>query len=259
MANIEMGKPGGNQILQSFFTPEWIQGCAAFTVGLGIGFLSLVTLHTRAVNECYERTGIHHQYIINENIDRACDTGIKYLRMIKQILMNMFQKLRKNIKGKINPQSIVMIIVAFFIFAVTFMIAMTQLDAATHTKWNAAVWTMFDTVLPVLAVVGVILGFLSTRGKKGTMRNPIQILANWIEKLKSNHKGEMTVSDVVYIAIGILCVALIFPIAMNNGIFGNTAVLTWAASPVYTLFVIVVPIIVVIAIALQFIPHGGKK
>jgi len=173
----------------------------------------------------------------------------------------MFKKLGKNLRGRIDPKNIVMIVIAFFVFAVTFQIAMTAIDASTHTKWNPAVWTMYDTVMPILGVVGAIVGFLAyIRSGKGSAHTPLLILAKWYEKLKNNHKAGISVTDVVYLSMGLLISAYIFPTSMNSGVFGNTAVLTWATSPVYTLFTLVVPIIVIISLAMMYISGvGGKK
>jgi len=66
-------------------------------------------------------------------------------------------------KMAMGAKSVIMIGVAFFLLAVVFPIAMTQVTGTNTTLWNAAVTTMFVTLLPILVIIGAAIKFLPTR------------------------------------------------------------------------------------------------
>jgi len=60
---------------------------------------------------------------------------------------------------------VVRTIVGFLLVAILFPIAMQQVVGATTTAWNTAVQTTFNTLLPVLVIIGIAYGFLKFTGE----------------------------------------------------------------------------------------------
>jgi len=63
-------------------------------------------------------------------------------------------------------------------------------------------------------------------------------------------------SVIVVMSIGFLLAALLFPIAMEQVTNGTTGWTGWDTT-VETIFTVLLPILVVIGIAIRFVPHGG--
>ena len=60
----------------------------------------------------------------------------------------------------LNAKSIVMFAVALLLVAYLFPIALTAIYDANITGWAAVVVTIFQTVLPIIAVIAIALKFL---------------------------------------------------------------------------------------------------
>ena len=60
-----------------------------------------------------------------------------------------------------EAKSVILIVVAFFLFVIAFPIAQYQIITASNlTLWDAAVNTLFTVLLPVLSAIGVALKFI---------------------------------------------------------------------------------------------------
>lgn len=64
-----------------------------------------------------------------------------------------------------NPKQVVMLAVALLLIGILGPIGISEIANATTTNWNASVVTIFQTVLPILAVIGMALGFLKLKAE----------------------------------------------------------------------------------------------
>jgi len=71
----------------------------------------------------------------------------------------MFDKLRKD-KRAIGVRGVVGAAVAILLIGILVPIGLLAVADANTTGWNASVITIFQTVLPILAVIGLALKFL---------------------------------------------------------------------------------------------------
>ncbi len=62
-----------------------------------------------------------------------------------------------------SVRDVVMLAVSLFVVAVILPPALTAIATATLTSVNAAVVTMLTVLLPIIAVIAIVLGFLKTR------------------------------------------------------------------------------------------------
>ena len=62
-----------------------------------------------------------------------------------------------------SAQAIVGLIVGVFMFAIMFPIAMDEITGANTTAWETPVTTIFQTVLPIIVVIGVAIAYLAYR------------------------------------------------------------------------------------------------
>lgn len=60
----------------------------------------------------------------------------------------------------LNIGKVISAAVGFFLIAILFPIALSEVANATTTNWEASVITIFQTVLPIIAVIGVAIAFL---------------------------------------------------------------------------------------------------
>jgi len=60
--------------------------------------------------------------------------------------------------------TVAMLVVTFIITAIVGPIAIDTIVATTTTNWNAAVVTIFKTLLPILFIIGVAIKYIP-RGK----------------------------------------------------------------------------------------------
>jgi len=70
-------------------------------------------------------------------------------------------------KGTISMQSIIMIVVGFFVFAILAPIGLTAIygvSAANQSAWGTTIWTIFSVLFPILFLVGVAIRYVP-RGK----------------------------------------------------------------------------------------------
>lgn len=63
--------------------------------------------------------------------------------------------------------------IGFFLIAILFPIGLDLIANETTTAWNASVITIFKTVLPIIAVIGVAVAFLpEIKGSLGAWFKP---------------------------------------------------------------------------------------
>ena len=65
----------------------------------------------------------------------------------------------------VSINDVVVMAVSFFLVAILGPIAIGTIANTTTTSWNASVVTMFQTLLPILWVIGVAITYIP-RGKK---------------------------------------------------------------------------------------------
>ena len=73
------------------------------------------------------------------------------------------------------------------------------------------------------------------------------------KKLWKNTRAAVTAGTIVSIAVGFLLVAILVPIAMQQVVAANTT--GWDAT-VKTIFATLLPILVIIGVAIKYIPRG---
>jgi len=129
-----------------------------------------------------------------------------------------------------SARGIVGLAVSLLLIAILVPIAMTEIVGANQTGWGTALVTIFGTVIPVLAIIGLALKFLPG-SRKGSSRS------------------------VVNLAVGLLLIAILVPIGIL--ILVNTNTTTWP-SATGVVFATVLPILALIGLALKFLP-GSRK
>jgi len=82
---------------------------------------------------------------------------------IVKIRANGFMRDRR---GAVTAQRVMGYGIAFFLIGILFPIGMNSIMNATVTGWDSAVQTVFQTLLPILCVIGIAIDFLPRR-KKG--------------------------------------------------------------------------------------------
>jgi len=127
-----------------------------------------------------------------------------------------------------SAKSIAGLAVTVILIGVLLPIAMTEIIGANTTGWSTAQTTIFQTVIPILCIIGLALAFLP-RGKKGSSRS------------------------VVNMAVGLLLIAILVPIGILVLVNENTT--TWPTAT-GTVFGTVLPILILIGLALKFLPRG---
>ena len=165
-----------------------------------------------------------------------------------------------------NVKTMAMIAIAALVFAIMFPLAMAEIIKATGSTWNAAVLTLWRTLLPVLAIISIAILFIP-RGTKGSMKHPILGLYALLQKLRHNKKG-VGIASIVGLIIGLFVLAIALPIAFDylysvNATFnatnssGSGSFMTASNyAAVYTVFSILMPVLVMIGAVLYFIPKG---
>ena len=56
-------------------------------------------------------------------------------------------------------------IIGFLLIAILFPVAMTEVVGAATGSWSSAIRTVWNTLLPVLVIVGLAYGFLKFSGE----------------------------------------------------------------------------------------------
>lgn len=115
--------------------------------------------------------------------------------------------------------------------------ALLQIASTDTTGWNSAVATIFKTLIPILAVLGLVMGFLYFGGYR---------------------RGSMKIGNIVQIAVVLLVLAVVFPIGINSIATMQTA--TTIGTNTYTidsstktLLQTLLPIVAVISVAFGFL------
>jgi len=140
------------------------------------------------------------------------------------------RKFLKNVKGAVGAKTIATIAISVILIGILVPIAMDELIASNTTGWSTAQKTLFQTVIPVLAIIGLALYYLPS-SRKGSSRN------------------------VVNVAVGLLLVAILVPIGILVLVNKNTS--TWPTAT-GTVFGTVLPILILIGLAIKFLP-GSRK
>jgi len=123
-----------------------------------------------------------------------------------------------------SGKSIVGIAVSILLCAILVPIAMTEIVGANTTGFTAPILTLFGTVVPILAIIGIALKYIPS--SKGSSRN------------------------VVNVALGLLLFAILIPIGLL--IMVNTNTSTWPTAT-GVVFATVLPILALCGIALKFL------
>jgi len=69
-------------------------------------------------------------------------------------------KIFKDRKAKIVLSDIVIMAVGFLLVAILTPIGMTELVGANTTLWNTSVATIFQTLLPILYIIGIAIAYV---------------------------------------------------------------------------------------------------
>lgn len=67
---------------------------------------------------------------------------------------------KKKGSGDVTMNRVVTYAVAFFLVGILFPIGLGEVYGANTTSWNTAVITVFQTVMPILAIVGIAIDFI---------------------------------------------------------------------------------------------------
>lgn len=68
-------------------------------------------------------------------------------------------------RGAVSASYVIGAVVALLMFSIIFPIAMQEVVTANTTGWQASVLTIFGTLVPILAAVGIAIKFISGVGK----------------------------------------------------------------------------------------------
>ena len=140
----------------------------------------------------------------------------------------MFERLKNWFRARKGElKTIVTIVMGLLLVVLLFPVAMEQIATTSHTNWNSAVWTVFSVLLPILCVIAIAMIFVyKTTSKRGELK---------------------TIATLV---VGLLLVALLFPVAMSQIASVNTTGWNPAVATVTT---VLLPILAIIAIAMIFL------
>ena len=78
----------------------------------------------------------------------------------------MFAKLKGSIKGAVSPQTILGLVIAFFVLAYVTPIGLNYLAVAINASVNSTVKTIFTIIVPILFALGAALYFMPGGKKK---------------------------------------------------------------------------------------------
>ena len=123
-----------------------------------------------------------------------------------------------------TAKAVVGVAVSILLVAILVPIAMTEMVGANTTGWGASLITIFGTVVPILAIIGIALKYIPS--SKGSSRS------------------------VVNVAVGLLIFAIMMPIGIL--ILVNTNTSTWPTAT-GVVFATVLPILALIGVALKFL------
>lgn len=71
---------------------------------------------------------------------------------------------KRNIKGAISAQVIIMMAVGFLLVAIMAPIAINEIANATTTGWGSAVVTIFTILLPIIFIIGIAVRYVPRGG-----------------------------------------------------------------------------------------------
>lgn len=159
-------------------------------------------------------------------------------------MKNFLKRFLNNVKGEIGINEVVMLIIGFVVVAVIAPIALDQIAKTTTTNWETAVITIFQVLLPILFVIGVAIKYVP-RGKGAWTEMPYT-------RLLRDRRGALTISAIVMMVIALLLVAILFPVAMA---YIKTNTTAWG-SALWVIWTVLLPILVIIGIAVRYVPRG---
>jgi len=73
--------------------------------------------------------------------------------------MSILEKVKRRFAYHEKMGAVVILVVALFVVAILIPPALQQIYGANTSGWNSAVITVFQVLLPVLAIIGVALYF----------------------------------------------------------------------------------------------------
>ena len=98
----------------------------------------------------------------------TCDKDYKYITSKKRLnvkkMWKRFRTFLKNVKGAISSKTVVLLAVGLLLVGILAPIGLGTIANANTANWDANVVTMFQVVLPILAVIGIALKYIP-RGK----------------------------------------------------------------------------------------------
>jgi len=153
-----------------------------------------------------------------------------------------------------NVRFLVLMGLAFIVSAVLIPYVFNTIAGTTHSGWNAAVWTIFSIVLPIVGAIALAIKFIPGAGGKSAQTR----LKDYAGRFFRNQAAAASIKDAIFIAIGLFFTAYLFPIGMSElsaASFNSTTV----GSAVYTISTIVFPILFLAGVIIHFLSGGGKK
>ena len=136
--------------------------------------------------------------------------------------------------------------IALILVAALIPSALLAIASAPTSGWSESVKTIFQTVLPILAVVGLLYLFMSGVGRRGSFAG----------------------SRIIQIAVALFIVAAVVPLSITNimnmptatTVTSGTQTITYTIPPaVVTLTQSLLPILAILSIALAFFVVRGRR
>ena len=126
-----------------------------------IGSLMLtLSLYLFIVNNLY----LHKKACVKKTLNSYTkqEQTKEWFKVVKET-MKFLNKLISGKRGAMTTQQVIGIAISLFLLAVLFPLAMIEIVGANTTAWNASVTTIFQTVLPILATIGVAVAYIKTK------------------------------------------------------------------------------------------------
>lgn len=80
---------------------------------------------------------------------------------LREKIRSLGTVLERKRRGETNlVETVILVVIGFFVAAILVPPALTQIYSASTSGWNSAVVTVFQILLPILAVIGIALYFL---------------------------------------------------------------------------------------------------
>jgi len=153
---------GGNE--REMFRNRKAQMSASTVVTLTVAFLLVAILTPIAMNEIakYNSTSAANWqgsvltiFTILLPIIFIIGVAIKFIPSTGATKM-----FKRNIKGGVNANLIIMMAVGFLLVAIMAPIALNEIANTTTTDWNASVVTIFTILLPIIFIIGIAIRYV---------------------------------------------------------------------------------------------------